>query len=328
MEITTLTTQIFQLQKEEDFFPLAKEVFLFQYSNNAIYKSFVDHLRVQPLSVKTITEIPFLPIEFFKSHQLLSTSAPTDFYFKSSGTTGSNTSKHYVSDLSIYEKSFRLGFEHFLGNGNQYCHLALLPSYQERGGSSLIYMVDDFIQHSIYEQSGFYLDANDALKEILQHTINKHIPTILWGVSYALLDWAEKNPMPLGNVKIFETGGMKGRRKEITRTELHTKLKNAFQVPQIYSEYGMTELLSQAYLLQDEIFETPPWMKVLIRDTNDPLSYISEGKTGGINIIDLANVNSISFIATQDLGKKHTPTAFEVLGRFDNSDVRGCNLLL
>lgn len=328
MDISTIKKSIFELQKGDDIFPLTKAIFLFQYENNALYRAFVDLLRVKPSTIQSVQEIPFLPIEFFKSHTIISGKETTDFYFKSSGTTGSNTSKHFVTDISLYENSFIKAFQHFLGNPNQYCHLALLPSYQERGGSSLIYMVENFVNNSQYTQSGFYLDANEDLKTVLKKNIEQKIPTILWGVSYALLDWAETNAMPLDAVKIFETGGMKGRRKEITRTELHQTLKNAFQVPQIYSEYGMTELLSQAYLLKNEIFETPPWMQVLIRDTNDPLSYVNNGKTGGINIIDLANLNSISFIATQDLGKKHSDSSFEVLGRFDNSDVRGCNLLL
>lgn len=328
MDISTIKKSIFELQKGDDIFPLAKAVFLYQYENNALYRAFVDLLRINPTEIQSVQEIPFLPIEFFKSHTIISGTETTDFYFKSSGTTGSNTSKHFVADISLYENSFIKAFQHFLGNPNQYCHLALLPSYQERGGSSLIYMVENFVNNSQYVQSGFYLDANEDLKTVLKENIEQKIPTILWGVSYALLDWAETNAMPLDAVKIFETGGMKGRRKEITRTELHQTLKNAFQVPQIYSEYGMTELLSQAYLLKNELFETPPWMEILIRDTNDPLSYANNGKTGGINIIDLANINSISFIATQDLGKKHSTHSFEVLGRFDNSDVRGCNLLL
>lgn len=328
LEIAALKNQIFSIQHEDDFFRIAKEVFLFQYAQNTTYRSFVNHLHITPDCIQQVADIPFLPIEFFKSHTLISDTNSTNFHFRSSGTTGSNTSKHYVTDLFMYHQSFRLGFAHFIGNPNDYCHLALLPSYQERGGSSLIYMVEDFIKHSQYPQSGFYLHANEALKAILEKNIAEKVPTILWGVSYALLDWAEENPLPLHDIKIFETGGMKGRRKELTRTELHEKLKQAFQVPQIYSEYGMTELLSQAYLLEKELFSTPPWMKVLVRDTNDPLSYIPDGKTGGINIIDLANIHSVAFIATQDLGKKHSPTTFEVLGRFDNSDIRGCNLLL
>lgn len=328
MEIAALKNQIFSIQNEDDFFRIAKEVFLFQYAHNSTYQSFVNHLRIAPAHIQDVADIPFLPIEFFKSHQLITDTICTDFHFRSSGTTGTNTSKHYVTDLEMYHQSFRLGFAHFFGSPTDYCHLALLPSYQERGGSSLIFMVEDFINKSHYSQSGFYLHANEALKSVLKKNIAEKIPTILWGVSYALLDWAEENPLPLQDVKIIETGGMKGRRKEITRTELHETLKNAFHVSQIYSEYGMTELLSQAYLLEKELFTTPPWMKIFIRDTNDPLSYIPDGKTGGINIIDLANIHSISFISTQDLGKKHNATTFEVLGRFDNSDVRGCNLLL
>jgi hypothetical protein len=278
--------------------------------------------------VKSLTEIPFLPIQFFKSHAVLSTNEPIQQTFTSSGTTGIQTSKHLVTDISWYEESYRLGFSEFYGNIEDYCVLALLPSYLEREGSSLIYMVEDLIQRSNHQDSGFYLHNYDELISKLIELDHLGQNVILIGVTYALLDLIEQQNFQLKNTIIMETGGMKGKRKEMIREELHSLLCNGFGVAKIHSEYGMTELLSQAYSLGDGVFECPPWMQVFIRDTEDALTYVSEGKTGGINVIDLANINSCSFIATQDLGKKNPNHSFEVLGRFDHSDIRGCNLMV
>lgn len=248
--------------------------------------------------------------------------------FTSSGTTGAKTSQHVVTDISLYEKSFLKAFEHFYGPVSHYCILALLPAYLEREGSSLVYMVDSLITKSRHSNSGFYLNNLDDLKKQLMLLQKKGQKTLLIGVSFALLDLAETMRFPLKNTIVMETGGMKGRRREMIRSELHQILKNAFGVEQIHSEYGMTELLSQGYSKGHGIFNCPPWMKVLIRDTEDPLSIQKSGKNGGINIIDLANLNSCPFIATQDLGKVHPNGSFEVLGRFDHSDIRGCNLMV
>lgn len=247
--------------------------------------------------------------------------------FSSSGTTGSVTSKHLVTDLSIYEESYLKGFQHFYGNVEDYVILALLPSYLERDGSSLIYMVDDLIQKSKHPESGFYLDNLKDLSETLNKLEAEKQKTLLIGVSFALLDVVEQFQFNLKHTIVMETGGMKGRRKEIIRQELHDRLKAGFGVNQIHSEYGMTELLSQAYSKGNGLFECPPWMKIIARDTEDALTLLPPSKTGGINIIDLANINSCAFIATQDLGKTYENNLFEIIGRFDNSDIRGCNLM-
>lgn len=248
--------------------------------------------------------------------------------FTSSGTTGMETSKHFVRALDLYTKSFRKGFEHFFGPVTNICVLALLPAYLERTGSSLVYMANDFISQSRHPLSGFYLDNLSNLSENLKKLEKQNRPTVLLGVSFALLDLIEQFPQKLHNTIVMETGGMKGRRKELTRDELHSILKSGFGLDKIHSEYGMTELLSQAYSKGDGLFNCPPWMQVLIREQADPMSYAPAGKTGGINIIDLANIDSCSFIATSDLGRLHTNGNFEVLGRFDSSDVRGCNLMV
>jgi phenylacetate-coenzyme A ligase PaaK-like adenylate-forming protein len=248
--------------------------------------------------------------------------------FTSSGTTGQSTSKHYVTDIELYKKSYLKGFEYFYGSISDYCILALLPSYLERKGSSLIYMIDDLIKKSNHPESGFYLYQIDVLAEKLKKLDSKGEKVLLIGVSFALLDLVEKHQLQLKNTVVMETGGMKGRRKELIREELHGALKKGFGVERIHSEYGMTELLSQAYSHGNGIFKTPPWMKILIRDTEDPLTFLPYGKSGGINVVDLANMNSCSFIATQDLGKKYADESFEILGRFDHSDIRGCNLMI
>jgi phenylacetate-coenzyme A ligase PaaK-like adenylate-forming protein len=307
---------------------MALKVFRYQYENNGVYREFCDFLKTDVQKVKTIQLIPFLPIQFFKSHEVVSNSNPIQTTFTSSGTTGMVTSKHLVTDVSIYEESYRKGFSQIYGNIEDYVVLALLPSYLEREGSSLIHMVDDLIQLSNQPESGFYLHNYDELIEKIIQLDQSGQNVILIGVTYALLDLIEKQSFQLENTIIMETGGMKGKRKEMIREELHQQLCNGFGVKSIHSEYGMTELLSQAYSLGDGIFECPSWMQISIRDTEDALSYVREGKTGGINVIDLANINSCSFIATQDLGKKYSNGSFEVLGRFDHSDIRGCNLMV
>ena len=322
------TSTIFEISSKKEFEKLTLKVFRFQYDNNLVYQQFCNLLKKNKTNVKKLTDIPFLPIEFFKTHTILSSSTPIQTTFTSSGTTGVQTSRHNITDLSFYEESYRLAFKQFYGNIEDYTVLALLPSYLEREGSSLIYMVQDLISSSNNPESGFYLNNYDELIEKLIRLDNEGKNTILIGVTYALLDLIEKQPFQLKNTIIMETGGMKGRRKEIIREELHKTLCEGFGVPVIHSEYGMTELLSQAYSLGNGIFECPMWMQILIRDPEDPLTLLADGKTGGINVIDLANINSCSFIATQDLGKITSNNAFEVLGRFDNSDIRGCNLMI
>lgn len=321
-------TTIFSISSQKQFEKIALKVFRFQYENNLVYKEFCDLLKTDVPKVKSLQQIPFLPIQFFKSHKVVSNTNAIEATFTSSGTTGTNTSKHLVTDTSIYEESYQQGFSEFYGNIEDYVVLALLPSYLEREGSSLIYMVEDLIQLSNHSDSGFYLHNHDELIEKLIELDQSGQNVILIGVTYALLDLIEKQQFQLKHTIIMETGGMKGKRKEMIREELHEQLCEGFGVSMIHSEYGMTELLSQAYSLGNGVFECPSWMQILIRDTEDALSYIPQGKTGGLNVIDLANINSCSFIATQDLGKKNPNNSFEVLGRFDNSDIRGCNLMV
>ncbi len=321
-------SDIFSISSSKQFEKIALKVFRFQYDNNVVYREFCQHLNVEKQSVKALPQIPFLPIQFFKSHTVVSARDTVQQTFTSSGTTGISASKHLVTDVTLYEESYRKGFSEFYGNIEDYVILALLPSYLERDGSSLIYMVTDLIAKSNHADSGFYLHNYDELTQKLIALDQSETNVILIGVTYALLDLMETHQFQLKNTIIMETGGMKGKRKELIREELHELLCQGFGVNAIHSEYGMTELLSQAYSLGNGVFECPPWMQVFIRDTEDALSYIENGKTGGINVIDLANINSCSFIATQDLGKKNPNTTFEVLGRFDNSDIRGCNLMV
>lgn len=323
-----MQNDIFNIQSEQDFQNLALHIFNYQFENNSVYRSFCDLLYKHPSDVKYIEEIPFLPIQFFKSHEVASSTESPKITFSSSGTTGSITSKHIVTDVALYEKSFRRAFELFYGDVSSYTVLALLPSYLEREGSSLIYMVHDLIQKSNNPDSGFYLNNRKDLSEKLIALDASGQKVLLIGVSFALLDLVESKKFSLKNTVIMETGGMKGRRKELTRKELHQILTEGFGVDVIHSEYGMTELLSQGYSKGNGIFETPPWMKILIRDTEDPFSISASQKTGGLNVIDLANINSCSFIATQDLGKVYSDQSFEILGRFDHSDIRGCNLMI
>jgi len=321
-------TKIFEISTAEEFESRALDIFKFQIEKNSVYNEFCNYLGKSRDCVNQIKEIPFLPIDFFKLMRIVSSSSSNETIFSSSGTTGSITSKHHVTDISLYEKSYLKGFELFYGTISNYCVLALLPSYLERGGSSLIYMVNDLIAQSNHPHSGFYLNEIDVLIEKLMKLDSEGQKILLIGVSFALLDMVEKHQLRLKNTIVMETGGMKGRRKELIREELHAMLKKGFGVETIHSEYGMTELLSQAYATENGIFKSPPWMKVLIRDPEDPLTLLGSGKTGGVNIIDLANVNSCPFIATQDLGKMHNDGGFEILGRFDNSDIRGCNLMV
>ena len=322
------TQDIFTIASKKEFEKTTLKVFRHQYDNNAVYRDFCGFLKKDKQNVKSVIEIPFLPIQFFKSHDVISSTDAVQETFTSSGTTGMVTSRHLITDLTYYEQSFRLAFSQFYGNIEDYAVLALLPSYLEREGSSLIYMVEDLIEGSNNPDSGFYLHNYDELIAKLTKLDAAGQNVLLIGVTYALLDLVEKQNFNLQHTIIMETGGMKGRRKEMIREELHDVLCKGFGVSKIHSEYGMTELLSQAYSLGDGIFECPRWMDILIRDTEDALSYVDSGKTGGVNVIDLANYNSCSFIATQDLGKKYLNQSFEVLGRFDNSDIRGCNLMV
>ena len=323
-----METSIFNIQNKQEFKALSLAVFKHQFKNNKVYRSFCDLLFVHPSSISTIEEIPFLPIQFFKSRKVLSSLDEIQETFTSSGTTGSSTSKHLVTNINLYKESYLKGFAHFYGNIEEYTVLALLPNYLERQGSSLVFMVADLIEKSKKVESGFYLDNIQELANKLLELNRNGQKILLIGVSFALLDLIEMQQFNLKNTIIMETGGMKGRRKELVREELHTLLKDGFGVTEIHSEYGMTELLSQGYSKGNGVFETPPWMKILTRDTEDALSINASGKNGGINVIDLANYNSCSFIATQDLGKVYENETFEIIGRFDNSDIRGCNLMV
>ncbi len=325
---------IVQFKKElfsvtrETFADKALELFRYQAEACAVYRDFLQYLDISVGSITKMEDIPFLPIELFKSRKILSGDIDTNFYFESSGTTSSINSRHYVYDENIYKESIIHSFNHFFGDVKNYCLLALLPTYLERPNASLVYMCRELMLQSGNDKNGFYLDDLEGLQKIILQNESNQIPTILIGVSFALIELAEKFPMHLSNTIIMETGGMKGRREEITRAELHQILTTAFNTKNIYSEYGMTELLSQAYSKGNSVFFTPSWMKIIIRDTEDPFTILPQEKTGCINIIDLANIYSCAFIATQDLGKIHADGSFEVLGRFDNSDVRGCNLMV
>jgi phenylacetate-coenzyme A ligase PaaK-like adenylate-forming protein len=320
--------QVFAISNEQSFSETALQVFNYQAENCGVYKAFINGLKLDPAVVMSVEQIPFLPVEFFKAHNVVTSDEKDDVVFTSSGTTGLITSSHHVTDVSWYEESFRRAFALFYGDIKDYTVLALLPSYLEREGSSLIYMAQDLIAHSANPDSGFYLYNHQELYHKLQQQKAVNKPTLLIGVTFALLDFVDNYPIDFPKLIVMETGGMKGRRKEMIREELHNTLCTGFGVDAIHSEYGMTELLSQAYSKGAGIFNCPPWMRIITRDTNDPLTLNGTGKTGGVNIIDLANINSCSFIATQDLGKVYADGSFEVLGRFDNSDIRGCNLLV
>ncbi len=320
--------QVFSIQNEQQFNEIALQVFRHQAENCTIYKEFIKGLNIHPAAVTSVEQIPFLPIEFFKSHAILSSADTPQVTFTSSGTTGAITSSHLVTDVSWYEESFRSAFRLFYGDIENYTVLALLPSYLEREGSSLIYMAADLIKQSNNPDSGFFLYNHEELYHQLKKQQETGKSTLLIGVTFALLDFIDHYSLNFPELIVMETGGMKGRRKEMIREELHALLCQGFGVSSIHSEYGMTELLSQAYSKGEGIFYCPPWMRIVTRDTNDPVSLLKDEKTGGINVIDLANINSCSFIATQDLGKVYADNSFEVLGRFDNSDIRGCNLMV
>ena len=323
--MNTFINKIFNCTNDATFEKLALEIFDFQMENNLTYAAYAA-LILRGKHPENINEIPFLPVEFFKTEQIICQGQAIEEIFLSSGTTGAQ-SKHLVSNIELYKSSYQKAFQLFYGDITDYCILALLPSYKERESSSLIYMVDDLIKKSKHPQSNYYLNNYEELAITLKGLENKKQKTILFGVTYALLDLAEEFPQKLERTIIMETGGMKGQRKELLKEEIHSILKHSFATENIHSEYGMTELLSQAYSQGDNIFKTPPWMKILTRDVNDPLSIINN-KTGGINVIDLANIYSCPFIATQDLGRTFDDGSFSVLGRFDNSDVRGCNLMV
>ena len=322
-----LEEQVFSISDAAAFKTAAMAVYCFQYHNNPVYQKYCNLLQKTPQSITDLTQIPFLPISFFKTHQVTAGSFKPAVVFESSGTTGTIPSRHLVKTKEIYEKSFQKGFERFYGDPQDYCILGLLPSYLERGSSSLVYMVNDLILESGHPQSGFYLYDFEKLAQTLKELEAKGQKTLLIGVTYALLDFAEQFGFPLQHTLVMETGGMKGRKKEIVRDEVHTILKDAFQLTEVHSEYGMTELLSQAYAKKDGVFLTPPWMQVLLREEDDPLHLAPNNRNGGINVIDLANIYSCAFIATEDSGRLHPEGGFTVLGRFDHAEVRGCSLL-
>ncbi|NUN99815.1 MAG: acyl transferase [Saprospiraceae bacterium] len=306
----------------------ALAVFRYQALHNPLYAKFIRLLGIHPEKISRVAQIPFLPIRLFKTYEIQTGTWSPEAIFSSSGTTGQATSRHFVRHLDWYLACTKQGFEHFYGPIENHCILALLPSYLERSGSSLVAMADYFIRLSRYDQSGFFLYDHDALLDRLVWCREHNVPTLLLGVSFALLDLAEAHPAPMGPAIIMETGGMKGRREELTREALHEKLKSAFGVAHIHSEYGMTELLSQAYSKGEGLFQPSPTLRVLIRETSDPFSMERPGRPGAINLIDLANLDTISFIATDDIGRGFADHSFEVLGRLDYSEIRGCNLMV
>lgn len=313
--------------KECDFNKLSLEAFQYQFRNNTVYNSYVKTLGVNPAVVNSVSQIPFLPVSFFKSHSVKTGDFAAETVFESSGTTGSINSRHLVKDLLLYKESFTKGFEFFYGPVTGWCIIGLLPSYLERENSSLVYMVNELIRQSADPRSGFYLTEFEKLSAVLKEAEARKQKTLLIGVTFALLDFAELSHLSLQHAIVMETGGMKGRRKEMIRAEVHDLLKKGFGISAVHSEYGMTELLSQAYSKGEGLFSAPPWMKVLVRDEEDPLA-VKETGAGVINIIDLANIDSCCFIATDDAGKVHRDGRFEVLGRMDGSDLRGCSLMV
>lgn len=310
----------------ENFEAIALQLFDYQYANNILYKSFVDTLGRNDKRPKSLQEIPFLPISFFKTHKVVTGDFDTGLVFESSTTTSETPSKHYVKNEQLYFESLLNGFTSFYGSPSNYAILALLPSYLQRGNASLVHMTKVLMEHSGHESNGFYIDEFDRLHNVLLELENAQHPVLLIGVTFALLDFAERYPIQLNNTIVMETGGMKGRRKEMVRDEVHDYLSSKFSVQSIHSEYGMTELLSQAYSKGEGVFSPSSTMKLLVRDINDPLDLNTHG-TGCLNIIDLANVDSCAFIATDDIGRIFPNETFEVLGRADNSALRGCNLM-
>ena len=322
---------IFSIKNEEDFRAACLDNFMFQYENVEVYRKFVDYLNINPNSITEVEQIPFLPIEMFKNHQVLNKNTPTDFYFQSSGTTQMTRSKHFISDLKLYEESIYQSFTEFIGLPEDYIFIGLLPNYSENPHSSLIYMIDFLMKKSNKVENGYFLYNHQELLDLLNTLQDKKV--LLFGVSFALLDFLDfildnkKVLNSLENLTVIETGGMKGRKEEMTKDQLLVLLQEGYKTQSIFSEYSMTELLSQAYSLGNNEYQTPAWMRVLVRNLEDPFSYAEEGKTGAINIIDLANRHSCSFIATQDLGKI-VHQKFQILGRIDHSDIRGCSLLV
>ena len=316
------------MDSDDQFDQVALELFRFQADHVSIYSNYLKALNVAPADVKNVAEIPFLPIQFFKSHEVFVAGLEAELTFKSSGTTGQIRSQHHVHACSFYDEMSEKGFHSIIGNPSDYCWLCLLPGYLERGDSSLVHMCKHFTQISKHEASGFYLDDFEGLNQQIKLMEEQSMPTILIGVSFALLDFGAAYPQRLKHVQVMETGGMKGRKKEITRAELHAIFEQSFGTDNIMSEYGMTELLSQAYATSGGQFQTSPWMRVIIRDLRDPFSSARVGKSGGINVIDLANVHSCAFIATEDVGRLSDSNTFEVQGRIDHSEARGCNLMV
>lgn len=327
MDATKITEKIFN-RDNFSFENVALEIFNYQFQHNPVYRRYVQLIGTEPAAVTSLPAIPFLPAGFFKTHRVLADNCQPELVFESSGTTGEQPALHYVADAALYQKSFLEGFQRFYGDPSDWNILALLPSYLERGNSSLVYMFAELIRRSGSPLSGFYLGDPEKLNQALTASKAASRKTMLLGVTYALLDLAERSPQDLRHAVIMETGGMKGRREELVREVVHNRLKQAFQAKAIHSEYGMTELLSQAWSAGDGLFRTPPWMKVLRREINDAFAVYDSPGRGIINIIDLANVHSCAFLATQDIGQLHEQDCFEVLGRTDNSDLRGCNLLL
>ena len=320
------TDKIFQLVPAE-FEEMALQIFLYQYHNNKIYGQYANAVGKSPENVRALTDIPFLPISFFKTHKVTSTEFEAEVIFESSGTTQTINSRHYVKDLQLYQQSFTKAFEQFYGNIADYCMIGLLPSYLERQHSSLVVMANALMRQSNHADSGFYLYDHEKLLAVLQRAEQQHQKTLFMGVTFALLDFAEKHSLRLRHTIVMETGGMKGRREEWTKQKLHHFLQQQFGVDTIHSEYGMTELLSQAYSKAEGIFNCPAWMKVMLREDDNPLHLITHGN-GILNIIDLANIYSCAFIATDDVGKIYSDGSFEVLGRLDTSDLRGCSLMV
>lgn len=322
------SNKILNISSSQEFEKYSIEIFNYQFEKNTIYREFCRLIGKNPSNIRSSFEIPFLPIQFFKTHKIISSNQPIKKTFYSSGSTKNNLSKHHIIDLKLYEDCFLKIFMNFYGSPSQYNIIALLPTYLENKNSSLIYMVNKLIEKSENKHSGFYLDNYKELKEKLLYLEEGDKKTILFGVSYALLNLIDFHKFKLKKTIIIETGGMKGKRKELIKSELHQMLRIGFGVKNINSEYGMTELISQAYSIHNEKFKSPPWMKIYIRESEDPMNIKTDNKSGGINIIDLANYNSCSFIATDDLGKLDKNGNFEILGRLDNSDQRGCNLLI
>ncbi|MEX0987723.1 MAG: acyltransferase [Bacteroidales bacterium] len=324
-----LEERIFNISDAGEFNNLALEIFRLQATKNAVYAQYLSHLGIDHSGINHVDNIPFLPIELFRTHKIITGKTEPEVVFHSSGTSGQDTGKHYLASESLYRESFLRTFTKFYGNPKELCILALLPSYMERGNSSLVFMMDHLIRMSCHEESGFYLRNYEELARVLDRRTIDYYPTLLLGVSFGLLDLAEKHPMTMTeNIKVMETGGMKGKRKELVREELHGLLKKGFGVSVIHSEYGMTELLSQAYAKKPGCYFTPPWMRVRVRDLYDPLTILPPGQAGGINIIDLANIYSCSFIATGDMGRMNENGSFDITGRFDQAEVRGCNLMV